>query len=142
MRKRSRVATVVLVALVLVSHLSHAAFAGFIDRTDSPSMSVSTASLAAPTGLAAATGCVLLAPNVTLTWTATSSTYASGYRVYRRTATGSFAQIGTATGASATSYADSTVVGGQSYVYVIHAYYENWTAGSNETSVSVPLVCV
>lgn len=143
MRKRSRAATVVVVGLVLLAHLSHAAFAGFNDRTQSASMSISTASLAPATGVAASKTCVLLVPAVTVSWTATTSGFAAGYRVYRRpTSGGSFTLLGTASGASTTSYTDSTVVGGSSYVYVLHAYYASWTAPSNEASVSVPLVCV
>ena len=63
--------------------------ARFTDAPPVGSNSFATATLQAPTGLSGAGGCTaLLAPKVTLNWTATSSTFADGYDVYRGTANG------------------------------------------------------
>lgn len=142
MRSGRRAATVAVVTLALSGQLSQVAFASFVGRAEPASMSVSTATLAPPTGLAAANGCVLLLPAVELTWTASTSTFTAGYQVYRRLASETgFSLLGSVTGRTTTSYTDSTVVGGDSYVYVVHAVYESWSAPSAEASITVPSVC-
>lgn len=141
--RRRRLATVVLAALVLVAHLTNAASAGWSARTSPASLPVSTASLAPPSGLAAANRCLLTVPSVALSWTATPSSFASGYRVYRRLSTdAAFSLRATVSGRSTTSYSDSTVVGGSSYVYVVHAYYAGWSATTGSVSITVPLLCL
>src|SRR3989475_12590775 len=79
-----------LVVLALVSAvmlmLTLTSSATFTAPTTNPSNQLATATLAAPTGLSAtvqANG-----STVRITWTATSSTWASGHRVYRATSAG------------------------------------------------------
>ena len=141
MQRRERAATVVVAVFAVSAHLTTNAVATFRDTTDQASMSVSTASVAAPTDLAAASRCVLLVPTLELSWTATTSDFVSGYRVYRRPAGGTFELIGSVTGRTTTAFSDATVVAGDSYSYVVDAVYEGWSARSAEVTTSVPLVC-
>ena len=102
-------------------------------------MAVSTASLSAPTGLTASATCSLIPSKVTvnLSWTATSSTFADGYEVFRSTSGGAYASVGTVTGRTTTAFTDNTVTFSTSYSYVVRASRNNWRSGdSNVASVT------
>ena len=75
--------------------------------------------------------------SISLSWTATSDTYASGYHVLRSTTSGSgYAQIAQVTPRTTTTYIDSPSVG--TYYYVVRAYYQNWeSVNSNEATAGV-----
>jgi hypothetical protein len=94
--------------------------------------SVATDTLAPPTGLSASGGSL-----VTLTWTPTVDTYATGYGVYRAaTSGGTYAQTSTVTPGSATTTTDSPADG--TWFYVLRSVYQSWTsAASNEVSALV-----
>ena len=114
------VAAVVGAVLGLVMCPAWAAFSG----TTSASGSIGTATLAAPTGLTAAGG-------VRLSWTATTSTWATGTRVFRSTTSGGpYTQIAQITGLATTTYTDGPGFG--TFFYVVQAYYTgngaNWTS--------------
>lgn len=141
MRSR-RVGTVALAALVLFAHVSHAAFAGFSDGTAAQALNVSTGSIAAPTGVGAVAGCVVLSPRVTISWTASASTFTTGYRVLRSVGGGEYAQVGSVEGRTGTSFTDPSVVGAATYSYEVQAVHENWTATSDAATVAVPLLCL
>lgn len=99
-------------------------------RSTTAALPVSTASLAAPTSLAFA--------GSALSWTATSSTFASGTRVYRSTVSGGpYSQIAQVTPRTTTTYTDSPGAG--TFYYVVAAYYSgngaSWTsANSNQVA--------
>ena len=99
---------------------------------DTSTYSISTDTLAPPTGLAASgtTG-------ASLTWTASNDAYATGYQVLRSTTSGSgYALIGTVTPGSATSTSDSP--GNGVFYYVLRSYFQNWrSVNSNQASVSL-----
>ena len=85
--------------------------------------SISTNTLAPPTGLAASVS----GTSVTLTWTATPSSFASGYNVLRSTTSGGpYTQIAQVTPRTTLTYVDSTVTAGTTYYYVLRAYYQSW----------------
>jgi hypothetical protein len=128
MRRRST--TVVCAALVLIACTLTAALAAF-DNASTAAGSVSTSTLAAPTSLVASgTG------PITLTWTATASTYATGTRIMRGTASGGpYTQVALVTPRTTTTYVDTAVPG--TYYYVVQAYYQQWTsANSNQVSAT------
>ena len=85
-----------------------------------------------PAGLGATGGA-----SVSLSWTATADTYASGHRVLRGTATGGpYTQIAEVTPRTTTTYPDSPAAG--TYYYVVRAFYQSWeSVNSNEASASV-----
>ena len=85
---------------------------------------LTTASLAAPSNLQAGGTAV-----VTLSWTATTSTFATGTRILRSTTPGGpYAPIADVTPRTTTTYQDGTAFGGPTYYYVVQAYYRNWTS--------------
>jgi hypothetical protein len=107
-------------------------------RTASVAMSASTATLAAPTGLSAAqVNCVKnQAPQISLSWTASSSTFTTGYTIMRATTTGGpYTTLGS-TASGTTTYTDTSGTSpSTTYYYVVDATYLSWTARSNESSV-------
>jgi hypothetical protein len=92
----------------------------------------STDTLAPPTGLTAAGG-----EGVTLSWTPTVDTYATGYRVLRATTSGGpYTEVATVTPQSASTTTDDPSPG--TYSYVLRSYYQAWTSvDSNEATVTV-----
>jgi hypothetical protein len=97
--------------------------AGFTD-TSASAGSFAAATLAPPTGVSAAGG-----SSVALSWTASTSTGATGTIVERATAVGGpYAQVGTATPVSATSYTDSPANG--TYWYRLSTYIGNWRSAT------------
>ncbi len=83
--------------------------------------------LAPPTGLTAACG-----TTITLDWTATVDTYATGHRVFRATTPGGpYSQIAQITPRTTVTYDDTPAAG--TYYYVVRAYYLSWeSVDSNE----------
>jgi hypothetical protein len=97
--------------------------------------------------LSAAASCVLfsITPKVTLTWTASTTTFTASYDILRSTTTGGpYSQVGSAAGGASTSYTDSATLNlNTTYFYVIRARLTNWISPlSTEASASTPLVCV
>ena len=145
MRRRdlARATAVLLVGAVVFTAVPAAA--GWNDSTSSASMSVSSGSLAPPTSPSAVASCVgtiVKLPRVTVSWTATASTYATGYAILRLTA-GSYVQIGTVSGRTTTSYVDSTVSLATSYTYKVRATYGNWYAQTTgSASATTATLCL
>ena len=122
------------------------ALAGWSSSVDAGSLAVSSATLAAPTGVAAAQGACTprqrTSLTVVVTWAATSSPGATGYTVLRGTrATGPFTAEGTVSGIGTTSWTDAT---GQlrfttTYYYVVESTVQSWTSPNSATaSVTTP----
>ncbi|MBI1886016.1 MAG: hypothetical protein HYS09_06865 [Chloroflexi bacterium] len=107
------------------------ALALFTDTFANGSNTFTTDSLDPPTGLSATGG-----SSITLNWTATADTYASGHRVFRSTTTGGpYSQIAEVTPRTTTTYTDNPAAG--TYYYVMRAFYQSWeSANSNEASAT------
>ena len=109
--------------------------ATFTAPSTNPSNQLATATLAAPTGVSAtvqANG-----STVRVTWTTTSSTWASGHRVYRATSAGGpYSQIQQIVGRATVTYDDVPGVG--TFYYVVRGYYDangaNWESGNSAES--------
>ena len=99
--------------------------------------SVTTDTLVPPTGLAATGG-----TSITLTWTPTVDTYATGYTVLRGSASGGpYTSVGSVTPRTAATTTDSPGAG--TWYYVLRSVYQSWTsANSNQASATVPAVPV
>jgi hypothetical protein len=115
-----------------------AAVASF-NKATTAAGNISANVLAAPTSVTdAGTG------PITLNWTATASTFATGTRVLRgTTAGGPYSQIAQVTPRTTTTYVD-TPPGPGTYYYVVQAYYQQWTsANSNEASgARIPITLI
>ncbi len=139
-RDLARSAAVLLVSIAVLS--ATPAQAVFNDVTASPAISVSSALLAPPTGLAAANGCVLTIPRVVLTWTATTSTFATGYQIYRKIGVGAFLPLATVSGRTTTTYTDTPVLVATTYTYYVAASIQGWSADSSSVSITTPALCI
>lgn len=120
------------------------AWAGFTDATAAAAMAVSSATLAAPTGVSATASCVgtiVKTPRITLNWTASSSSYATGYAIMRLSGA-AYVQIGTVTGRTTTSYADDTVALATTYTYKVRTTYNSWYADSASASATTAILCL
>jgi hypothetical protein len=74
-----------------------------------------------------------------VTWTASTSPDVTGYKIYRRTRSGSYKLL--ATPGNVSSYLDTTVVSGASYVYAVSAVNGNnqESALSEAARVEIPI---
>ncbi len=117
------------VAVGLVASVSAVALALSTDTAQIQNSDFTTDTLDAPTSLAATGGLT-----ISLTWTATSDTYAAGHRVYRATSSGgSYSQIAQLTPRTTVTHIDNPGIG--TWFYVTKAYVQNWeSASSNEVS--------
>ena len=113
--------------MVAVGLSTGLALAFFTDTFANGANTFTADTLDPPAGLAASGGA-----SITLNWTATVDTYASGHRVLRGTATGGpYTQIAEVTPRTTTTYTDNPASG--TYYYVLRAFYQNWESGnSNE----------
>jgi hypothetical protein len=81
--------------------------------------------LSPPTDLTARCG-----TSVTLDWTATVDTYATGHRVFRATSPGGpYTQIAEVTPRTTTTHADSPAAG--LYYYAARAYFQSWESANS-----------
>jgi hypothetical protein len=105
--------------------------ARFTDSTASDA-GLATGSLLPPTDVAATGG-----SSASLTWTPSTSTSATGYRLLRSASSGSgYGAAGTVTPVAATGTTDSPGAG--TWFYVLQTYLGSWTSpDSNEASVTI-----
>lgn len=120
-------------AVLAVSASVGASLAAFRSIAQNTGSSLQTDALAAPANLTATNG-----STVSLSWTASPSTWASGYRVYRATTSGGpYSPIADVVGQATTSYNDTP--GGGTFYYLVRAYYagSSWVSPeTNEVSAS------
>ena len=133
--RRPRWALLPLLAILMVLATlagTRVAFALFTNTQTVTGNAFSTATLAPPTGVTATGGA-----SITLNWTATTSTYATGYNVLRGTASGGpYTQIAQVTPRTTTTYPDTPAVG--TYYYVLQSYVQNWlSVNSNQATAGV-----
>ena len=112
-----------ILALVTLTVAVPVTLARFVD-TASSSAGFTAATLQPPTGVSATGG-----PSVSVTWTASTSTGATGYIVEGATASGGpYSQIATVTPLTATIYVDSPAAG--TYWYRLSTYKGNWQSAT------------
>jgi hypothetical protein len=130
-------------AVLLVLVVTAPALGSFLDSATAAS-SVTTAQLAAPTGLTATAGCAGLPslPRVSLAWTATSTTFATGYDVYRAVGAGASTYLATVTPRTTVTYVDTAVVLSTTYTYTVKTRYASWTKASLTASATTALLCL
>lgn len=126
-----RLPALVVAAIVLAGSLTAApvTLARFT-RSPTSAGSFGTGTILPPTGLSASVSGTV----VTLTWTPTTSTVATGYAVRRSTTSGSgYTTIATVTPRSATTTTDSPGTG--TFYYVLRSQFQNWdSVASNEAT--------
>jgi hypothetical protein len=132
------------VAVLLVLAVAGPAVGSFLDPATAAS-TLSTTQLAAPTGLTATAGCTATIPKlpkVTLSWTATTSAFATGYDVYRAVGIGPSTFLATVTPRTTVTYVDSAVLVATSYTYTVKTRYAAWTKASSTASATTPTLCL
>lgn len=139
-------ASLLVVLVVALAVVAPTALAGWASQLDAGAQSLSSATLAAPTGVAAVRGaCVTRKPvklTIVVSWTPTTSPEATGYSILRGTASGGpFTQVGTVAGIGTSSWTDATkqLAFGTTYYYVVEATVQSWTSpDSAPGSVTTP----
>ena len=144
MRKR-RVLCICAIGVVLAI-LAPVALGAWSSSVSAGPLPVSSATLAAPTGAAATTSaCTKHDPTaiqVAVSWTATSSAFATGYTIMRGTSAGGpFSTVGNVSGRTTVTFTDTsgTMALSTNYYYVVVATFASWSSGnSNVATVLTP----
>jgi hypothetical protein len=120
-------------ALVLAATIAPLALAGFASAIAAGAQTLTSATLAAPTGLTATCANSI----ASLSWTATGSSYADGYDILRGTTSGGpYPTTFRITGRTTTTYNDTTTNGIATYYYVARATKNNWRS-ANTAQITV-----
>ncbi len=104
-----------------------------------------TATLQPPTDLSATASCAgALQAKITLSWTATTSTFADGYDVYRSTTDGGpYTLIDHVDGLTTTETVDNGLSTGTTYHYVLQSTAQGWVSvNSTQASATTPVLCL
>ncbi|MDP9183476.1 MAG: hypothetical protein M3P04_11950 [Actinomycetota bacterium] len=120
------------------------ALSAFLNSATAAS-TLSTTQLAEPTGLGATAGCTTAIPKlpqVTLSWTATTTTFATGYDVYRAVGAGPSTYLATVTPRTTITYVDTTVAVLTTYTYTVKTRYASWSKASATASATTAAVCL
>ena len=128
---RERVATV-LAVLTAILAVSSVALAQLVD-TDTAAHTVSTDTLQPPTNPATAHGpCTTgVSASITVSWTATTSTWADGYEILGSLVSGGpYVAVGTVSGVNTTSYTVTNLSFLTTYHYVVKATKGNWRSAA------------
>jgi len=129
---RPKLAIALAVAACSIGGTATAAYAMF-DSSGSAVQPVSTQTLQLPTGVGATltSQCkASKAQQVTVTWTASTSAFATGYTIQRNSTT--VATVSAAT----TSWIDNTVAHSTAYTYTVLATYQQWSSGASAAPVT------
>lgn len=117
-------------AVLLVTAVALVAFAAVplslarLTSSRTGSGSFTTDTLSPPTGLSASGGM-----SIVLSWTATPKTWATGYHVYRATASGGpYSLVATVTPRTTVTATDTPADG--TYWYTVMAYYQSWESAA------------
>jgi hypothetical protein len=130
--RRPKFAIATVVVACAVGGTATAAYATF-SASDSATQSVSTQTLQPPTTVASTltSQCkASKAQQVTVTWTASASAFATGYTIQRNSTT--VATVSAAT----TSWIDNTVAHSTAYTYTVLATYQQWSSGATAAAVT------
>jgi hypothetical protein len=144
MRKRRTLCLVALALALAVAVGAPVALGAWSSSVSAGPLPVSSATIAAPTGAAASVSACTkhdaTALRVAVTWTATSSAFASGYTIKRGTAAGGpLTVVGSVGGQGTVTWTDATgaLSFSTTYYYVVDATFANWTSSdSNAASVA------
>jgi hypothetical protein len=134
LRRRLGIAAVTVLVPALFGTSSALSLARLTDA-DASTEAIATDTLNPPTALAATGGA-----SASLTWTATTDTYATGYEVRRGTVSGGpYALITTVTPRTTVATTDAPGTGG-TYYYVLRSVFQNWrSVDSNQASATISL---
>jgi hypothetical protein len=105
--------------------------------------SLATTQLAAPTGLSATAACAGLGTSrVTLSWTATTTTFATGYDIYRAVGLGPSTFLASVSPRTTVTYTDTSLSLLTSYSYTVRTRFQSWSKASTSASATTPGLCL
>ncbi len=136
MRERGPLAVVAAAIALGALASTHDAWASF-NSSAAASTSYTADVLVAPNNPAAAAGTcsVGTGDRTVLSWTATSSSWASGYEIARSTtAGGPFTVIATVSGVSTTTYTDGPLASSTTFYYAIRSMKSTWRSANATVS--------
>ncbi len=147
MKRYVAVAGRIVVVAVLLATGAQLVYAAFTGSASVAQNAVSSATLQPPTSLTATGGCqtLVVGPKMTLNWTITTSTFATGYNVYRSSTNGGpYTFLTLVSGRATATYVDTTVTGlNTTYYYVLRSVYLSWTSvNSNQATGTTPVLCL
>ena len=113
-----------------------------VTSTAASALVVATAKLQPPASVTTQTTCGgSKKSDILVSWAASTSPSVSGYQVTRATNGGAAVVIATVA-STATSYDDTTITGGNTYVYGVATTLQSWTSGTTTApAVSTPRKC-
>jgi len=132
-------AALALVALLGPAVAAWATFSG----SATAAQTLSSSTLQPASNLSVTTGCSLLVlgPKADLTWTATPSTFASGYKVERWRGS-TLEATTTVNQRTTTSLTQTGLRSGTTYTWRVYAYYLSWTSTLVSATKSTPGLCL
>lgn len=132
---RTMIGAAMLIGLVWNAD-AQASNATFFDGEANATNALDAAILAPPTSPSAVN---ISGTRARVDWTATTSTFADGYRIYRSTTSGCcYAHVGTETPRTDTNFTDTGVSRFTTYYYVVESYRVNWSSVfSVETAITI-----
>lgn len=141
-RLRRRLVPALVAASVALVGPAVAAWGSFSSSTKAEH-TLSSHTLQPASNLSVTTGCSLLVlgPKADLTWTATPSTFASGYKVERWRGS-TLEATATVTPRTTTSLTQTGLRSGTSYTWRVYAYYLSWTSTVISATGSTPGLCL
>jgi hypothetical protein len=115
---------------------------GFFSEAEA-ALSLTSGTIQPVTNFNATGGCglLILGPKADLTWTASPSTWATGYRI-ERWRNGTLQQTYLVPGAATTSYTVTGLSGNTTYDFKIFTYRNSWLSSSLTDPASTPLLCL
>jgi hypothetical protein len=118
---------------------SAAAAAQFSDSAASGPMTVSSNTLAPPTGVTASDTSCNNAFRITIRWTGTTSAFAAAYTVERATASGGPYTERGSVGSAIRTYVDAAGISARTtYYYRVKSTFRSWFATSSAVSIITP----
>lgn len=141
-RLRRRLVPASAVALVALVGPAVAAWGSF-SATVKAAHTLSSHTLQPASNLSVTTGCslIVLGPEAQLTWTATPSTFATGYKVERWRGS-TLEATATVTPRTTTSLTQTGLQSGTTYTWRVYAYYLAWTSTVISGTKSTPGLCL
>lgn len=118
------------------------ALAGFADTAQAASP-VGSATLSPASALNATGGCTLIivGPKADLSWTATPSTFATGYKIERYLGA-TLQATNTVTPRTTTTYTATGLAANTTYVFKVYALTATWTSAAIQDDATTPLLCL
>lgn len=107
--------------------------ATFVDAGATAAHSVSSGQLSPPTAPSTAAGTCTpaITDRIVVSWTASSSSWASGYEIQRSTTSGGpYTVVGTVSGVTSTSFTDAPLAFSTTYYYRVRATKHQWRSPS------------